>query len=70
MKFRKYIITCECFNAFCPTPAPLDGFDDLETANEMFDDIAFDLQSKGRFSGKALTIYNTQSWKYERIIEL
>ena len=70
MKFRKYIITCECFNAFCPTPAPLDGFDDLETANEMFEDVTYDLQSKGRFSGKSLTIYNTQSWKYERIIEL
>ena len=69
-RYRKYIITVEGYNPFCPTPAPFDGFDHLNDANRMANKIAMELSAKERFAGKAVTVWNTLETKYEKIIEL
>lgn len=67
---KQYIITCECFNPFCPIPAKVEGYDSLDTAINIAKKVVNDLSTKKWMRGRSVTVYDTINTSYKYIKQL
>lgn len=73
MYYKTFIVTVEgIFSPFCPQPAPLGGYYNIDEAVQAAIDITNELRKKDWSKQKkaAVTVYNTEKSIYEAVFNL